>query len=128
VAVVGYGTQRKEAVTGSVASISGDKVRDVPASNISRNLQGRVAGVDMSQTSSKPGSAMQIRIRGTRSLNASNDPLVVLDGIPFAGSIGDIDPNSIESKVVIPFFAVFHPLPTPTVLLMRTGWSNPATL
>ncbi len=97
VVVVGYGNQRKEAVTGSVASIKGDMIREVPASNISQALQGRVAGVQMAQTSSKPGAAMQIRIRGTRSLNASNDPLVVLDGIPFAGSISDINPSDIKS-------------------------------
>ena len=72
-------------------------MQDVPSSNITQALQGRIAGVDMAQTSSKPGSEMQIRIRGTRSLNASNDPLVVLDGIPFAGSIGDINPNDIKS-------------------------------
>jgi hypothetical protein len=82
VVVVGYGTQRREAVTGSVASMGGDVMRDVPSSNITQALQGRVSGVDMEQTSSKPGATMQIRIRGTRSLNASNDPLVVLDGIP----------------------------------------------
>jgi len=97
VVAVGYGTQRKEAVTGSVTSVKGEQLRDVPAANITRALQGRVAGVEMSQTSSKPGATMQIRIRGTRSLNASNDPLVVLDGIPFAGSIGDINPNDIKS-------------------------------
>lgn len=95
--VIGYGTQRKEAVTGSVASISGDQMREVPASNITYALQGRLPGVEMSQTSSKPGATMQIRIRGTRSLTASNDPLVVLDGIPFPGSISDIDPNTIKS-------------------------------
>jgi TonB-dependent starch-binding outer membrane protein SusC len=95
--VVGYGVQRKEAVTGSVASIRGDVLREMPSANISQALQGRVAGVDMEQTSSKPGAEMQIRIRGVRSLNASNDPLVVLDGIPFAGSIGDLDPNDIKS-------------------------------
>ena len=97
VVVVGYGTQRKEAVTGSVASMRGEQMREVPSTNVSQALQGRVAGVDMSQTSSKPGAAMQIRIRGTRSLTASNDPLIVLDGIPFAGSISDIDPNDIKS-------------------------------
>lgn len=97
VVVVGYGTQRKESVTGSVASIKGDIMREVPSSNITQALQGRVSGVDMSQTSSKPGTSMQIRIRGTRSLNASNDPLVVLDGIPFAGSISDISPTDIKS-------------------------------
>lgn len=97
VVVVGYGTQRKEAVTGSVSSMKGDVLRDVPGSDISRALQGRISGVEMSQTSSKPGATMQIRIRGTRSLNASNDPLVVLDGIPFAGSISDISTDDIKS-------------------------------
>jgi TonB-linked SusC/RagA family outer membrane protein len=97
VVVVGYGTQRKEAVTGSVATMSGDAIRDVPSSNITQALQGRISGVDMAQTSTRPGATMQIRIRGTRSLNASNDPLVVLDGIPFAGSIGDISTGDIRS-------------------------------
>lgn len=97
VVVVGYGTQREEAVTGSVASISGDVLRDIPSGNVTQALQGRVAGVELSQTSSRPGASMQIRIRGTRSLTATNDPLVVLDGIPFAGSIGDINPNDIKS-------------------------------
>lgn len=97
VVVVGYGTQRKEAVTGSVASINGDKLREIPAANISQALQGRIAGVEMTQTSSRPGATMRIRVRGQRSLTASNDPLVVLDGIPFPGSIGDINPNDIKS-------------------------------
>lgn len=97
VVAVGYGVQRKEAITGSVANIKGDIVREVPSANVSQALQGRVAGVEMLQTSSKPGAAMQIRIRGTRSLNATNDPLVVLDGIPFAGTIGDINPSDIKS-------------------------------
>ncbi len=97
VIVIGYGTQRKEAVTGSVASVKGDIMREVPSSNISQALQGRVAGVDMAQTSSKPGASMQIRIRGTRSMSASNDPLIVLDGIPFAGSISDLSTDDIKS-------------------------------
>ncbi len=106
VIVVGYGTQRKEAVTGSVASINGDKMREVPAPNISQALQGRLPGVEMAQTSSKPGAAMQIRIRGTRSLTTDNDlyrndPLIVLDGIPFPGNIGDINPNDIKSVEVL---------------------------
>jgi TonB-linked SusC/RagA family outer membrane protein len=101
VVVIGYGTQRKEAVTGSVASISGNVMRDVPSANISQALQARIPGVDMEQTSSKPGATMQIRVRGTRSLNASNDPLVVIDGIPFAGSIGDINPNDIKSLDIL---------------------------
>jgi TonB-linked SusC/RagA family outer membrane protein len=95
--VIGYGTQRKEAVTGSVASVTGAIVKEVPSANISYALQGRVAGVEMSQTSTKPGAEMQIRIRGKRSLSATNDPLVVLDGIPFIGTLGDINPNDIKS-------------------------------
>lgn len=101
VIVVGYGTQRKEAVTGSVVSISGDKMREVPSANISQALQGRLSGVDIAQTSSKPGANMQIRIRGVRSLTADNNPLVVLDGIPFAGSLADINPNDIKSIEVL---------------------------
>lgn len=101
VVVIGYGTQRKEAVTGSVANIKGDIVREVPGADITHSLQGRIAGVEMAQTSSKPGASMQIRIRGTRSLTASNDPLIVLDGIPFAGSLNDIDPNNIKSMDIL---------------------------
>ena len=64
-------------------------------------LQNRVAGVDMTQTSSQPGATMQIRIRGTRSLTASNDPLVVLDGIPFMGNLSDINPGDIKSMDIL---------------------------
>lgn len=101
VVVIGYGNQRKEAVTGSVASIRGEAIRDVPAANISQALQGRLPGVEFAQTSSQPGAQMQIRIRGTRSVNAENNPLVVLDGIPFPGQIGDINPNDIKSVDIL---------------------------
>lgn len=101
VIVIGYGTQRKEAVTGSVANIKGDIVREVPGADITQALQGRIAGVEMTQSSSKPGASMQVRIRGTRSLTASNDPLIVLDGIPFAGNLNDIDPNNIKNMDIL---------------------------
>lgn len=101
VVVVGYGYQRREAVTGSVSSLQGDELNEVPSANISQALQGRLPGVELTQTSTKPGAPMQIRIRGARSLNASNDPLIVLDGIPFAGSIADISPNDIESLDIL---------------------------
>jgi len=97
VVVIGYGTQRKEAVTGSVASIGGDALRDIPSTNFTQSIQGRLPGVELSQTSTRPGSTLQIRIRGARSLTASNDPLVVLDGIPFAGWINEINNNDIKS-------------------------------
>jgi TonB-linked SusC/RagA family outer membrane protein len=101
VVVIGYGTARKRDITGSVASVSGDAMRDVPATNITQALQGRVSGVDMSQTSTKPGATMQIRIRGSRSLTASNDPLIVIDGMPFNGDLSDINPNAIKSVDVL---------------------------
>lgn len=101
VVVVGYGTQRKEAVTGSVASMRGDVLREVQTGNVTSALAGRMPGVQLSQTSSKPGSDMQIRIRGTRSFSADNNPLIVLDGIPFAGTIGDINPNDIKSLDIL---------------------------
>lgn len=97
VVVIGYGTQRKESVTGSVASVKGDIMREVPSSNITQAMQGRIAGVNLEQTSTKPGATMQIRIRGVRSLSGSNDPLVVLDGIPYAGSISDLSSDDIKS-------------------------------
>ena len=101
VVVIGYGTQRREAVTGSVANIGGEKLNQVAATNAAQALQGRVAGVLMTQTSSKPGAEMQVRIRGQRSLSASNDPLIVLDGIPFMGQLSDINPADIKSMDIL---------------------------
>ena len=101
VVVVGYGSQRKEAITGSVSSISGEKLNEVPSSNISNALQGRLPGVQIAQTSTQPGATMQILIRGQRSISASNAPLIVLDGIPFSGSFSDIDPENVKSISVL---------------------------
>jgi len=101
VVVIGYGTQRREAVTGSVANIGGEKLNQIAATNAAQALQGRVAGVLMTQTSTKPGEEMQIRIRGQRSLSASNDPLIVLDGIPFMGVLSDINPADIKSMDIL---------------------------
>ena len=101
VVVIGYGTQRKEAVTGSVASLGGRELNEVQSANVTQALQGRLAGVELTQTSSKPGASMQIRIRGTRSLTGDNDPLIVLDGVPFGGEIGDINPVDIKSVDVL---------------------------
>lgn len=101
VVVIGYGTARKSDVTGSIASVGGDKLQEMPSTNITYALQNRVAGVDMTQTSSQPGATMQIRIRGTRSLTASNDPLVVLDGIPFMGNLSDINLGDIKSMDIL---------------------------
>ncbi|MGI4022875.1 MAG: SusC/RagA family TonB-linked outer membrane protein [Janthinobacterium lividum] len=105
VVVVGYGTQKRSDVTGSIASISSATLQEVPATNIINQLQGRVAGVDIQTNSNQPGAAGAIRIRGERSLgttgnaaDSQNGPLIILDGIPFVGgSINDINPNDITS-------------------------------
>lgn len=97
VVVIGYGTQTRRNVTTSVASISGNAIREAPTGNVTQALQGRLPGVVMTQTNSQPGASMQIRVRGTRSLSATNDPLVVLDGIPFPAGLSDINPDDIKS-------------------------------
>lgn len=99
--VIGYGTARKSDVTGSITSVGGNDLREVPAGDITQALQGRIAGVDFQSSSSNPGASMTIRIRGDRSLSASNDPLIVLDGIPFMGSLSDISTNDIKSIDVL---------------------------
>src|SRR5438094_4204856 len=101
VVVVGYGTQARKDVTGSVTSVSGGDVTAVPKANAVDALKGRVAGVDIITTGNKPGDGISIRVRGERSLTASNDPLYVLDGIPMSGGIGDLNPNDIESIEVL---------------------------
>src|SRR5690606_30885443 len=73
VVVIGYGTQRRESVTGSVVSIKGEELNEVQSANFTQALVGRAAGVNIASTSTRPGAAPQIQIRGVRSLTASND-------------------------------------------------------
>jgi TonB-linked SusC/RagA family outer membrane protein len=101
VVVVGYGTQVRKDITGSVASVAGEDLQRTPKVNAVEALKGRTAGVDIVTSGNKPGDGISIRIRGERSLTASNDPLFVLDGIPMAGGIGDLNPNDIESIEVL---------------------------
>lgn len=101
IVVIGYGAVRKEAVTGSVSTLAGKELSEFATGNVTQALQARLPGVELTQTSTKPGASMQIRIRGTRSLTAENDPLIVLDGVPFAGAIGDINPSDIKSLDVL---------------------------
>jgi TonB-linked SusC/RagA family outer membrane protein len=101
VVVVGYGTQKKSQMTGAISSVSQKEIAELPITNARQALQGRAAGVDVTQAGSKPGAGPQIRIRGRRSFNASNDPLYVVDGIPLAGGIDDINPNDITSMEVL---------------------------
>ncbi|TGE23479.1 SusC/RagA family TonB-linked outer membrane protein [Hymenobacter metallicola] len=101
VVVVGYGAQRKRDITGSVASISAEQVAEVPIARADQILQGRVSGVQVTQTNSEPGGNVSIRIRGTNSINTGNEPLFVVDGFPGAGDLNSINPNDIESIEVL---------------------------
>ena len=98
VVAVGYGTVKKMDVSGSIVSANSNAIKEVPSVSATAALQGRLPGIDMSQTSTRPGAAMQVRIRGERSINADNNPLIVVDGIPFTGgSLNDISPSDIKS-------------------------------
>jgi TonB-dependent starch-binding outer membrane protein SusC len=117
VIVVGYGTQKRSDVTGAIATVSGATLQEVPTANFVTELKGRTAGVDIVSNNSNPGATGQIRIRGNRSLApeavpynptrtaVSNDqlngPLIVLDGIPYGGSINDINPDDIASLDIL---------------------------
>jgi TonB-linked SusC/RagA family outer membrane protein len=101
VVVIGYGTAKKSDVTGSVASVSAAKLQAIQTPNVTSQLKGRTAGVDIVSNSSNPGASGQIRIRGERSLTGTNDPLLVVDGIPFSGSVNDLNPNDIVSLDIL---------------------------
>ena len=97
VVVVGYGVQRKSDVTGALTRVNEEQLNNRPVSNALEALQGKAAGVDIT-SSERPGTMGSITIRGTRSLNASNSPLYVVDGIPMqSGGIDDLNPRDIEA-------------------------------
>lgn len=104
IVVVGYGTQKKSDITGSVSSVSEERLSKIPVTNVMQAVQGTVSGVNVSQVSSIPGEAPSILVRGGGSLTASTSPYVVVDGIPISkmdGSISDINPNDIKSIEIL---------------------------
>ncbi|MEB2774103.1 TonB-dependent receptor [Algoriphagus sp. D3-2-R+10] len=101
IVVVGYGTAKKSQLTGAISSVGSKEIQELPITDARQALQGRAAGVDVTQPGSKPGSAPQVRIRGRRSFNASNEPLYVIDGIPVTGGMNDINPQDITSMEVL---------------------------
>ena len=101
VVVVGYGTARKSDLTGSIVSISAGDIENLPNPNIMDQVQGRLPGLSIVNTSVSPGADPNILIRGINSLTASNYPLIILDGIPYDGSISSINPGDIESLNVL---------------------------
>lgn len=103
VVVIGYGTQAKRDVTAAIASVKGEDIRNIPVASTVQALQGQVAGVDIQQSSGRPGAAPTILIRGRRSINASNEPLYVVDGIPLTdgGTAFDINPQDVKSVEIL---------------------------
>lgn len=101
VVVIGYGTVKKKDVTGAISSVKSDKITEVASSDATQVLQGRVAGVMVQTQSWSPGNTAQVRIRGRRSITAEQEPLYVVDGIPFVDAISQISPNDIESIEVL---------------------------
>ncbi|MEN9610890.1 MAG: hypothetical protein RLZZ628_1704 [Bacteroidota bacterium] len=101
VVVVGYGTQKKSQTTGAISSLNSRQLTEMPITSLGQALQGRVAGIDVVQSGSKPGSVPSIRIRGRRSFQASNDPLYIVDGIPLAGGYEDFNPDDVQSMEVL---------------------------
>lgn len=109
VVVVGYGTQRKAASTGSIASVKGADITQTPVTNVAQGLAARVPGVQITQNNAAPGGNISVRIRGTNSINGSSEPLYIIDGIQISNSGGvsdvsplsTINPNDIESVEIL---------------------------
>ena len=103
VVVTGYGTQRKRDVTAAISSVSSKEITEIPVASTVDALKGRVAGVDIQSVNGRPGQAPAIQIRGQRSINASNQPLFVVDGVPLVsgGTAFDINPQDILSVEIL---------------------------
>lgn len=101
VVVTGYGTTKKSDITGSLASVTSEQIKEMPVTNVNQAIQGRAAGVDVVNSSYGLNTRPQIRIRGNRSIKANNDPLYVIDGVPISGSISDINAGDIESLEIL---------------------------
>lgn len=101
VVVVGYGSQLKKEITGAVQTISAAEIKDLPVSQIGQKLQGRLAGVQINQTTGRPGAGINIRIRGQLSVSAGSEPLYVVDGFPITGNIAQLNPDEVEDISVL---------------------------
>jgi TonB-dependent starch-binding outer membrane protein SusC len=110
--VIGYGIQEKKDISGSVAQVKGKEIENLPMQSFDRAIQGRLAGVQVTSSNGIPGGAVQIRIRGTGSINASNDPLYIIDGVQVnsgdksrsltsSNALAGLNPNDIESIDVL---------------------------
>jgi len=101
VVVTAYGTTRKEALTGSVSSIKSEAIALRPVNNISNVIEGASPGVVTTTSNGQPGSGLNIRIRGFGSINATQEPLYVVDGVPYVGATSNINPDDVESISIL---------------------------
>ena len=102
VVVIGYGTQQKSDLTGAVTTVNMEDLSNTASASVDEALQGRLAGVEIMTTDGEPGSAASIRVRGSRSITASNEPLIVVDGVMDAvANFADIDPSEIKNVTVL---------------------------
>ena len=103
VVVIGYGTRKKSDITGAISSVSEQAIKEIPAANLTQALQGQAAGIDIQKNggNSKPGATPTILIRGSRSISATNEPLFVVDGVPFNGSINDLNQDDVASVEIL---------------------------
>ncbi|WP_075589806.1 SusC/RagA family TonB-linked outer membrane protein [Labilibacter marinus] len=101
VMVVAYGTTTKEGYTGAAEVVNKEVMENRPVTSFEKALQGTTAGVQVASSSGQPGSQASVIIRGIGSLNASSSPLYVIDGVPMAGGLSDINPNDIESLTIL---------------------------
>ena len=99
VVAIGYGTVKKRDITGSVASVTGEQIAAIPVTNVAQALQGRLPGVSITSQDGRPDASVSIRVRGGGSISQSNDPLVLIDGIP--GNISDVPAGMVESIDVL---------------------------
>jgi TonB-linked SusC/RagA family outer membrane protein len=133
VVVTGYGTQEKRDVTAAISSIKGEAIARIPTPNAMDALKGQIAGVDVLQNGGRPGQAPTIRIRGRRSLTASNDPLFVIDGIPMTAgtaTIADFNPADFASVEVLKDAAsqaIYGSRGSNGVILITTKRATPGT-
>lgn len=101
VVVIGYGSQKKSDMTGGIVAVGNEKLQMVTTNNLMDKLAGQVPGLNITMEKASPSEDQVLRVRGENSLTADNSPLIVLDGIPYSGSLGDIDPDNIENLSVL---------------------------
>lgn len=129
VVVIGYGTQVKESISGSVAQIDAESLKNIPQTGIEQLIQGRAAGVSITQNSGQPGSAVSVRIRGVNSLQGSSEPLYIIDGIPVSGdsrnigtsgrSIADNSPGEGSGATDVSPLAALNPGDIESVVVLK---------